>query len=192
MGRASRMKAESRAQRKPRTVSIYNPRTGLVEQHRVTISDRGLAEWVMDRERLAGQGYPDRPPTYDDPKVRAWGHIPGEPEFDAPCERSEERFEMSWATRHPVRGWDLKILAFKMQDGGFLVRRKVVTAEGRVEVSDGHFGAWAEVVAFAQEHIRRWASIGCPEPTVLTRRELERLVEREDLSCDHDGTIVAA
>jgi hypothetical protein len=192
MGRASRMKAESRAQRQPRTVSIYNPRTGLLEQHRVTISDRGLAEWVMDRERLAGQGYPDRPPTYDDPKVRAWGHIPGEPEFDASSERREERFERSWSTRHPVLGWEFKILAFKMPDGGFLVRYKVVTAEGRVEVSDSHWDAWTNVLAFAIEHIRHWASIGCPEPMVLTRRDLERLVEREDLACDHDGTIAAA
>jgi hypothetical protein len=185
------MKAESRAQRKPRTVSIYNPRTGLLEQHRVTISDRGLAEWVLDRERLAGEGYPDRPPTYDDPKVRAWSHTPGGPECTALSEMSEERFEKSWSTRHPVSGWDLKILAYKMPDGGFLVRRQVVTTEGRVMVSDGHCGAWTGVQAFAREQIRHWASIGCLEPMVLTRRDLERLAEREDLSCDHDGTIAA-
>ena len=72
--------------------------------------------------------------------------------MDAPSERSEERFEKSWATRHPALGWEFKILAFKMPDGGFLVRYKVVTAEGRVEVSDGHCGTWTDVLAFAQEH----------------------------------------
>jgi hypothetical protein len=192
MGRASRMKAESRAQRKPRTVSIYNPRTGQQEQHLVTISDRGVAEWVLDRERLAGEGWPDRPPMYEDGKVRAWGQIPGEPEFFAPSERPGERFEKSWFTRHPVLGWELKILAYKMPDVGFLVRRKVVSAEGRVDVRDSPCGSWAEVLAFVNEHIQMWAWIGCPEPMVFTRRELDRLAEREDLLCGRNGTITAA
>lgn len=149
MGRASRKKANARAQRQPRQVSIYNPRSGQLEQHLVTISDASLAEWVRDRERLTAQGYPDRPPTYDDPKIRAWtnwGDMPGDPPSSIPAHRAGERFAQSWAVRHLVLGCDLKMLAFEMpRDGDFLLRHKIVTASGDVR----HLGVQVPIILAA-------------------------------------------
>lgn len=72
MGRASRIKAETRAARLGRWVSIYNPKTEHFELFRVTISDQGLDDWIIHREELSERGYPDRPPVYDDEIVRSW------------------------------------------------------------------------------------------------------------------------
>jgi hypothetical protein len=191
MGRASRMKAESRVQRAPRTVSIYNPNTGQIEQHQVTISDRGLANWVRDRERLAAQGYQDRPPDYDDETVRGWNVAPGESALIVPSEWPDDQFAQSWTTHHPILGWDLRMSAFAKPDGGFVVRYEAETAYGRVLAVDHHFGVWADVLEFTKDQSHVWVSIGCPEPTLLSRRGVDRLIERDDLNSPDDTTAAA-
>lgn len=72
MGRASRTKANARAQRQLRRVSIYNPTTNRSETHETSISDEGVRDWVANRRRLASKGYPDRIPEIDTPRFRGW------------------------------------------------------------------------------------------------------------------------
>ena len=196
MGRASRKKANARAQRQPRQVSIYNPRSGQLEQHLVTISDASLAEWVRDRERLTAQGYPDRPPTYDDPKIRAWtnwGDMPGDPPNSIPAHRAGERFAQSWAVRHLVFGCDLKLLAFEMPgDGDFLLRHKIVTASGDVRELEQRFSTWTDLLLLVETCLGWWSDAGCPEPSVFTSVEMAALADLLDGQGQQDGVSAAA
>ena len=74
MGRASRQK---RQRREGRTWQTINPWTGAQECFPVRVSDEALREWEHHRVRLAAAGYPDRPPEFDSPNLRAWSLVPG-------------------------------------------------------------------------------------------------------------------
>ena len=76
MGRASRQKRQRHARRTWQTV---NPWTGAHERFQVCVSDEALREWEHHRVRLAAAGYPDRPPEFDSPNLRAWSTVPGTP-----------------------------------------------------------------------------------------------------------------
>jgi hypothetical protein len=62
-------------------VTITNHETGEVEEFAVRIGPNGLRDWLMDREKLAATGHPDRPPDVDTPTLRAWLPHPGEEEL---------------------------------------------------------------------------------------------------------------
>jgi hypothetical protein len=175
---------------------IYNPRSGQLEQHLVTISDASLAEWVRDRESLTAQGYPDRPPTYDDPKIRTWanwGDMPGDPPSSIPADRAGERFAQSWTVRHPVLGCDLKMLAFEMpRDGDFLLRHKSVTASGDVRELEQRFSTWRDLLLLVEICLGWWSDAGCPEPSVFTSVEMAALADLLDGQGQQDGVSAAA
>ncbi len=76
MGRASRQK---RQRHERRTWQTINPWTGARERFPVCVSDGALREWERHRVRLAAAGYPDRPPEFDSPNLRAWSLVPGTP-----------------------------------------------------------------------------------------------------------------
>lgn len=184
MGRASRMKAKARAERQPIPVSIYNPTTGLVKHYDLTISGRSLAEWVQDRERLTGQGYPDRPPTYNGAKVRwRWanrGSVAGDPPRDVPAERAEERFVQSWAARHVASGVEAKILAFEIPSDAtpFLVREKIIYANGGWHEVDLRLATWREVLVVADGVLALWDADGFAPPNIPTQRELAAITSQ--------------
>ena len=73
MGRASRQK---RQRHECRTWQTVNPAR---EVFPVCVSDEALREWEHHRVRLAAAGYPDRPPEFDSPNLRAWSLVPGTP-----------------------------------------------------------------------------------------------------------------
>lgn len=71
---------------------VMNPETNEARIFNVRISDEGFADWLMNRDRLVEQGFPDRPPDVDTPTLRFWVQHPGEeklPYFaDAPKRQS--------------------------------------------------------------------------------------------------------
>ena len=73
MGRSSR---EKRDRQKERIWSTTNPWTGKREQFMVRVSAAALLEWEVDRVRLNGEGYPDRPPEIDTATSRSWASSP--------------------------------------------------------------------------------------------------------------------
>ena len=86
MGRASRQKRQRHARRTWQTV---NPWTGAAETFPVCVDDKALREWERHRVRLAAAGYPDRPPDFDSPSLRAWSTVPGTPVRVDPEEAGE-------------------------------------------------------------------------------------------------------
>jgi hypothetical protein len=176
MGRAARRKAQTREARRPRTVAVLNSDTGQIETFRVVISDQGVADWLRDRDHLKVQGYPDRPPDYDDRKQRFWRARPGEMPELSQQELSQMatrgRFICAWVTGLPELRVTFKLLAFERPDSTFVVKEHVIgPSDGRsVEHS---YDSWLEVVVFVTAVKRQWLSMGCAEPTVLTSGEAE-------------------
>jgi hypothetical protein len=179
MGRAARRKAQTRQARRPRTVAVFNQDTGQTETHRVVISDQGVADWLRDRDHLKVQGYPDRPPDYDDRKQRFWKPRPGEmPELsqqELSRTAKRGRFICSWVTGLPELRVTFKLLAFERPDSSFVVKEHVIGPTDGVSVEHTH-STWLEVVEFVAAVKGHWVSLGCAEPTVLTSGEVEAAI----------------
>lgn len=172
MGRAARRKAQAGQQRRPRTVAVFNAAAGRVETHRVTISDQGVADWVRDRDHLKAQGYPDRPPDYDDPKQRSWTPRPNEMATEDLEADDRGEFVCSWVTGLPAHRVIYKMLAFERPDGAFVLTGRIFEPT-HTESKDFIYGTWLDLVEAVTMTKTYWASLGCIEPTVLTRGEME-------------------
>jgi hypothetical protein len=176
MGRAARRKAQTRQARRPRTVAVFNPTTSQIETFRVAISDQGVADWLRDRDHLKVQGYPDRPPDYDDHKQRFWNPRPGDLPELSQQELSQAakrgRFICSWVTGLPELRVTFKLLAFERPDSTFVVKQRVIAPTDGVSV-EHTYNTWLEVVEFVTAVKGYWVSLGCAEPMVLTSGEAE-------------------
>ena len=127
MGRAAHRKSQ---RHQMRTWQTRNPWTGERETFPVCVDDEALGQWERHRVRLAAAGYPDRPPEFDSPNLRAWSAVPGTPvQFrarDAAQSAAhlggdpEAHFLGSWRSWKGERG--VKILVGRRDDGIFVLK----------------------------------------------------------------------
>lgn len=128
-----------------RTVQLLS-RDGQCETFRVRVSDRAVAEWLLERAVLRHRGYPDRPPDVDTLTLRAWLPRVGEvtlPYFrDLPTRSAgigdAPTFPVFTATWHRPNGVTTKVLVTGFGDGSFLSRVVIVNAAGDCPVDKAH------------------------------------------------------
>ena len=126
MGRAARRKRE---RRQARTWQTRNPWTGAPETFPVCVDDEALRDWERHRVRLAAAGYPDRPPEFDSPHLRAWSRVPGTPARVGPGDAALSGFRLSADPTARVLGFwrsasdevGAKVHVGRRDDGSFVL-----------------------------------------------------------------------
>ena len=145
----------------------------------VTISDAGVAAWVNDRERLRAQGYPDRPPSVDTNRFRAWTDAGDDPsQHRSVPTGAHETLVKVWGARHAATGVEAKLLIYEVIDG-FDARFKVTTDDGFYQASQVSVPSLEDVNRLGAQFVETLAELGYPVPVVLTALDVADFARTE-------------